>query len=174
MNFEKEQESVKGYCAVVGDLLRHEKVREMHQYPHHRDVDTLYHSVCVSYLTYKICEKMHWHPKEATRAALLHDFYLYNWYTDKHDEWHAVLHPKMACKNAEHYFGALTPRQEDMILCHMWPLHLAPPHSREGFVLTFADKVCAVRDLIGTSKSFAPVYERIFSEVDHGTSADNL
>ena len=157
MNFEKEQESVKGYCAVVGDLLRHEKVREMHQYPHHRDVDTLYHSVCVSYLTYKICEKMHWHPKEATRAALLHDFYLYNWYTDKHDEWHAFLHPKMACKNAEHYFGALTPRQEDMILCHMWPLHLAPPHSREGFVLTFADKVCAVRDLIGTSKSFAPV-----------------
>ena len=42
------------------------------------------------------------------------------------------------------------------------------------FVLTFADKVCAVRDLIGTSKRFAPVYERIFSEVDHGTSADNL
>ena len=174
MNFEKEQESVKGYCAAVGDLLRHEKVREMHQYPHHRDVDTVYHSVGVSYLTYKICEKMHWHPKEATRAALLHDFYLYNWYTDKHDEWHAFLHPKMACKNDEHYFGALTPRQEDMILCHMWPLHLAPPHSREGFVLTFADKVCAVRDLIGTSKSFAPVYERIFSEVDHGTSADNL
>ena len=59
-------------------------------------------------------------------------------------------------------------------MCHMWPLHLAPPHSREGFVLTFADKVCAVRDLIGTSKRFAPVYERIFSEVDHGTSADNL
>ena len=174
MNFEKEQESVKGYCAVVGDLLRHEKVREMHQYPHHRDVDTLYHSVCVSYLTYKICEKMHWHPKEATRAALLHDFYLYNWYTDKHDEWHAFLHPKMACKNAEHYFGALTPRQEDMILCHMWPLHLAPAHSCERFGLIFADKVCAVRDLIGTSKSFAPVYERIFSEVDHGTSADNL
>ena len=130
MQSEKQEEWVRGYCDVVGDLLQHEKVQQMRQYPHHKPVDTLYHSVYVSFLTYRICASLHWHAREAARAALLHDFYLYNWYVDKHDEGHAWYHPKEALKNAEYYFGPLTPMQRDMILSHMWPLHIAPPLAR--------------------------------------------
>ena len=165
MQSEKQAQWGRGYCEAVGDLLTHEKVQQMRRYPHHKPVDTLYHSVYVSFLTYRICTAMHWRAREAPRAALLHDFYLYNWYVDKHEEGHAWYHPKEAVKNAEHYFGPLTPMQRDMILSHMWPLHLMPPRSREGMALTFADKVGAVRDFLRLSKRFEPVYTCIETEM---------
>lgn len=34
-----------------------------------------------------------------------------------------------------------------MILRHMWPLTPIPPSSREGIVLSLADKYCASREM---------------------------
>lgn len=170
---QKQKQWVRGYCDTVGDLLQNEKVQQMGQYPHHKAVSTLYHSVYVSFLTYRICTTLGWHPYEATRAALLHDFYLYNWYVEKHDEYHMWYHPKMAVQNAEQYFGPLQPLQKNMILSHMWPLFVEPPKSREAFVLTFADKIGATRDLLGLSKAFLPIYTYIETEMkQNGFSAD--
>jgi uncharacterized protein len=163
---EKEQKWIDGYCSVVWDLLSHEKVKEMKQYHHHKDVTCHFHSVFVSYLTYKTCTMLNYNTDEATRAALLHDFYLYDWHITKHEEWHALYHPKVAKINAEKYFGNLTEMQSDMILSHMWPLHYAPPKSKEGMILTLADKVCANSDLMGLSVKFLPIYNAINSETE--------
>ncbi len=162
---EKQKKWICGYCDTVADLLAHEKVQEMQTYPHHKAVDTLYHSVNVSFLTYQICSVLRLHTEEATRAALLHDFYLYNWYVEKHGEYHMWYHPKEAVKNAHKYFGALSARQSNMILSHMFPLFVEPPRSCEAFVLTCADKICATRDLLGFSKHFLPVFRAIETEV---------
>ncbi len=70
MQSEKQAQWVRGYCEAVGDLLTHEKVQQMRRHPHHKPVDTLYHSVYVSFLTYRICTAMHWRAPAAPRAAL--------------------------------------------------------------------------------------------------------
>lgn len=94
MNSEKLQQTVVGYCDAVGDLLASDIVQQMRRYPHHKTVSTFWHSVYVSYLTYRVCGGLHLQQREAARAALLHDFYLYNWYVEKHGEYHIWYHPK--------------------------------------------------------------------------------
>ena len=135
MNAEKEKQVINGYCDAVGDLLSSAVVQQMRQYPHHKTVSTFWHSVYVSYLTYRFCGGLHLQQREAARAALLHDFYLYNWYV------------------------------ENMILSHMWPLFVEPPKSKEAYVLTLADKIAATRDLLGLADTFQPMYAQIEREL---------
>lgn len=158
----REEQNIIEYCEIVGDLLSHPKVQEMKLYPHHGKVDTHYHTVYVSYTVFKIAKKRNMPElRDITRAALLHDFYLYDWHTDKdHEELHAWFHPKEALRNAEKYFGEMTKMQREMILYHMWPL-AKMPRSKGGFLLTFCDKHCADMDLIGVSRKFLPIYEEI-------------
>lgn len=165
MNAEKEKQVINGYCDAVGDLLSSAVVQQMRQYPHHKTVSTFWHSVYVSYLTYRLCGGLHLQQREAARAALLHDFYLYNWYVEKHGEYHVWYHPKTAVKNAEAYFGPLTEKQKNMILSHMWPLFVEPPKSKEAYVLTLADKIAATRDLLGLADTFQPMYAQIEREL---------
>lgn len=165
MNAEKEKQVINGYCDAVGDLLSSEVVQQMRQYPHHKTVSTFWHSVYVSYLTYRVCGRLHLQQREAARAALLHDFYLYNWYVEKHGEYHVWYHPKTAVKNAEEYFGPMTEKQKNMILSHMWPLFVEPPKSKEAYVLTLADKIAATRDLLGLADTFKPMYAQIEREL---------
>lgn len=166
MNALKEEKYIAFFCADVCDLLRNEKVMEMKNYPHHGKITTHFHSVYVAYTCHKAAKRLGMNTAELTRAALLHDLYLYNWYTDKHDELHAWYHPKMAVINAEKYVCKLTDKQKDMIYSHMWPLHLMPPKTVEGFILTFSDKHCANMDLIFKSKGFLPIYNEIMRRVD--------
>lgn len=158
---------IEGYCSEVGDLLGNEKVLEMKKYNHHGKISTHFHSVYVSYLSYKIGTRLGVDTRELVRAALLHDLYLYDWHIEKHEEKHAWYHPKMAVKNAEKYVEPLSDKQKDMIYSHMWPLHLMPPKSKEGFVLTFVDKHCANMDIFGLSGSFMPIYNEILKRTEN-------
>ena len=171
MDADKETDYIKDFCSIGADILSHERYTEMKGYNHHGEVSCHFHSVFVAYITYKTCCFTDCNTVEATRAALLHDFYLYDWHIVKHDEYHAFYHPKEARKNAEKYFGALTNLQKDMILSHMWPLHLMPPKYKEGMVLTFADKICAQLDFMKFSEKFKPIYARINETI--GSFADD-
>ncbi|MCR5484077.1 MAG: HD family phosphohydrolase [Clostridiales bacterium] len=162
MNILKEKNWIESYCGEVGDLLKNSKVQEMKNYPHHGKISTHFHSVYVSYIVYKASVKMGADARSIVRASLLHDLYLYDWHTTKHEEKHAWYHPKAAVKNIEKYkVSDLTPMQRDMILSHMWPLHKTPPNSVGGFLLTWADKYCADRELLYHAKGFIPVYNEI-------------
>lgn len=167
MNIIKENDSINQYVELVGDLLKNDVVDTMKQYRHHGDINTHYHSVYVSYTVMKMCNRTkRVDTRETVRAALLHDFYLYEWYTEKHEEKHAWYHPKEAVRNIEKYFGGLTDVQRDMILKHMWPLILTPPKYLEGWILTAADKKCATEDIFKRSGRFKPVYDEICERVN--------
>jgi len=158
----KNEKYIDAYLAAVGDLLRNPAVESMKTYNHHGKIDTHFHSVYVSFTVLKLCEKYHIKNRdEIVRAALLHDFYLYDWHLEKHDEMHAWYHPKAAVKNFESHFGKPTEMQREMILRHMFPLSVKPPNSVGGWLLTLADKHCANEDVFGTSKKFVPLYEEI-------------
>ena len=144
------------------DILDSPGFQQMKQYRHHGDTNTHYHSVFVAYRVCKMCERHYVRgTREIVRASLLHDFYLYEWYTEKHDENHIYYHPKESVKNIEAHFGALTDAQRNMILAHMFPLCRELPHSPGAWLLTAADKQCACADYLGTSQRFRPVYEEI-------------
>ena len=161
MDVNKEKENILEFCEIGRDILTHPRYEEMKEYNHHGDVSCHFHTLFVAYITYKTCLHTDCNTVEATRAAMLHDFYLYNWHIVKHDELHAFYHPKEALKNAEHYFGRLSDLQRDMILAHMWPMHLTPPRSAEGMILTAADKICASFDFMKVSEKFIPIYNKI-------------
>ena len=128
MDILNEQKFIDRYLEYTSDLLTNELVDSMKSYRHHREISTHFHSVYVSYNVLKACEKYNISSaREITRAALLHDFYLYEWYTEKHDENHIFYHPKESVKNIEKYIGKLSAMQKNMILSHMFPTSKVMP-----------------------------------------------
>lgn len=155
---------IDGYIDSVGDLLLTEPVKRMKTFNHHEGVDTHFHSLHVSYRVYSFLNKIDFEKGKAleiTRASLLHDLYLYNWYTDKHNELHAFYHPKESVKNIEKYcLLSLNSMQKDMILRHMFPLGRFP-NSFGGWLLTISDKHCAALELAKKTGSFDKIYDEI-------------
>ena len=167
MNVQKEQKHIELFLALTGDLLADSKVQDMKLYRHHGDVTTHRHSVYVSYTVMQMCAQLHEKDmRTIVRTSLLHDFYLYEWYTEKHEENHIWYHPKMALHNVEEHFRAVSPMQRNMILSHMFPLSNERPASRGAWLLTCADKFCACADYLKASDLFLPVYQEINRRVE--------
>ena len=167
MDLVKERRYIDEFVGLTGDLLSNELVESMKQYRHHQDTNTHFHSVYVSYTVLKMCDKLNVvNTREIVRAALLHDFYLYQWYTEKHDEYHIWYHPKESVKNIEKHIGQLSDVQRNMILSHMFPTCVELPKSKGAWLLTLADKKCATEDYITHSVRFRNVYEEINRRVN--------
>lgn len=167
MNVQKERSNIDLFLSLTGDLLADDTVRSMTQYRHHGDVTTHRHSVFVAYTVMQLCRHMsEAQMRPIVRASLLHDFYLYEWYTEKHEENHIWYHPKQSLQNIEQHFCALSPMQRNMVLSHMFPLAHEAPSSRGAWALTLADKYCASADYLKLSDLFLPVYREINRRVD--------
>ena len=87
--------------------------------------------------------------RATVRAAILHDLFYYDW----HDPamWHrphGYKHPRFALENARVLNPDITPKEENIILRHMFPLTVVPPKYREGWVVTMCDKYCATKELL--------------------------
>jgi uncharacterized protein len=83
------------------------------------------------------------------RAALLHDFFLYDWHTpEKMWSLHGWTHPVLAAENGRKYF-AISDKEASMIRTHMWPWTLLhPPLCREGWIICVADKLCSAAETL--------------------------
>jgi uncharacterized protein len=83
------------------------------------------------------------------RAALLHDFFLYDWHTpDKMWSLHGWTHPVRAVENGRKYF-AISDKEASLIRTHMWPWTLLhPPVCREGWIICLADKLCSAGETL--------------------------
>lgn len=138
------------YLALVGDILAHPSVSQMHQYIQHGDTSCLVHSVHVSYLSYVFCKRHGMDTRSVARAGLLHDLFLYDWHLHhraKGERPHGLEHPKKALMNARAAFS-LTEKEENIILRHMWPLTLTPPRYAEAYVVVWMDKFCTVMEVL--------------------------
>ncbi|MCX7023459.1 MAG: HD domain-containing protein [Spirochaetes bacterium] len=107
------------------------------------------HSLDVARSAYTLARFFSVDPSPCVRAALLHDFFHYNWRTRKFPkgQWHAFEHGKIALSNAERTFGPLSSAERDAIRHHMWPLSLVPPHHAAAWIVTLADKIVTARDI---------------------------
>ena len=137
------------YLEIVRDILANAEYRKLRNFYHHNT--TIYeHLQYVSYISYRMAKALGLDYRSATRGALLHDFFLYDWHT--HDEPdlpknknHGLAHPHIALRNARKHFK-LNRIEEDIIVKHMWPFTLRPPRYMESYVVTFADKFSASRE----------------------------
>ena len=137
----------KEFMENVNPIIIYEKVQRMKQFIQHGNTSCFEHCYMASYYTYFICKKLHLDYKSASKAAMLHDFFLYNWrIKEDYHRLHAFTHGKMACKNACLEFD-LNDKEKEMITKHMWPITVIPPKYKETYILTLVDKYCTMEEL---------------------------
>ena len=133
---------------IVQELIINNKVQEMKNFKQHFNTTCFEHCYVVAYYCYVICKKYNLDYKSATRAAMLHDLFLYDWrIKNGRKNLHAFTHGKIACENACKLFE-LNEKEKDMIIKHMWPVTVAFPRTIEGFILTFVDKYSTISEMV--------------------------
>lgn len=98
----------------------------------------------VSYVAYRLARHWNIDVREAARAGLLHDLFLYD-PKDKtqYEGNQCFAHPVAALKNASR-LTELSDAEADAIVTHMWPLAKKMPRYKVSYVVNVADKLCAV------------------------------
>lgn len=135
------------FAAIIDDLLQDEDVQSMQTLPQHGKACNCYeHSLYVAYLSFLICRKFNLDYVAAARGGLLHDFYLCDWRETSHGLRRLWAHPYMALENAKRKYR-LSAKEEDIIVKHMWPLTRPLPRHKESFVVSMADKLCALLEM---------------------------
>ena len=150
------------FNTITADIMAHPLFQDLRQRSHHGEHNSLYdHSVDTARCAYRLACRFGLREERVeavTRAAMLHDFFLYDWrsechrrYMRRYSGWqrvkrmHAFTHGTLAARRAGRYFP-LDDRQCAAIRSHMFPL--APmPRNSEAWILTMADKMVASREV---------------------------
>jgi uncharacterized protein len=151
------------FHAMIADLLADEKVNQLDLYNQHLNTSRLQHSINVAYLSYQFTKNRNVNVLDTVRAALLHDFFLYEWRSEQPVKGnHISIHPQQALLTAK-TITEVTPLMEDIILSHMWPVGRTKPKSKEAWIVSIADKISTMVELSTQllSKSKKLVYSPI-------------
>ncbi|GMO51856.1 MAG: HD domain-containing protein [Termitinemataceae bacterium] len=133
------------------DILHHCLFLENKKTFSHGAITIYDHCVNVAELSFAIAENIHSSAnidkRCIVRAALLHDFFLYEWHIPGMRYLkHGWAHPAIAAKKARDVF-CISDKEYSCIRTHMWPWTLLhPPHYREGWIISLADKIIALRE----------------------------
>lgn len=138
----------KQYLGCINDLIKTPCVCSMKNIPQHVNVNCLNHSIYVSYISFLISRSLGLDYVASARGGLLHDLFLYDWRKEnKRKKTHLFSHPAVALNNASAMFD-LTEKEKDIIATHMWPLTVKLPKYKESFIVSCADKFCALMELL--------------------------
>ena len=85
------------FLNIIKDIIENDEVKKMKNYRQHAATSCYEHCYNASHYCYLLCKKFNLDYKSCARAAMLHDFYLYDWRVkDVSHKWHAFTHPKKA------------------------------------------------------------------------------
>ncbi len=140
------------YEEILAAIKEHPLVLSMQDYIQHGKTTTFEHAEAVAEAVYRMARRWRGMDIEAlTRAAFLHDFYLYDWHIPNPvhpHRLHGYHHADRALENAVREFG-ISRHEQDMIYSHMWPLNFTRfPKTSEAWVLTLCDKMCSLREIL--------------------------
>ena len=134
------------FFEIIIDIISNDTVRQMKNFRQHCNTSCYQHCMQVAYYTYIACKKMRLDYVSATRAAMVHDLFLYDWRKKYRNVdlpgLHAFVHPKIALKNASKLFD-LNDIEKDVISKHMWPVTFGFPKYMESYIVTIMDKYSA-------------------------------
>ena len=143
------EEEVGEFLEQIRDLYDTDEVQSQKRFHQHSCVNRLDHVRSVTFLSYTLASRFGWDARAAARGAILHDLTYYDWHDPA--RWHrphGFKHPAFALKNARALNREITPLEENIILRHMWPLTPVPPKYKEAWLVSFADKYCAAREML--------------------------
>ncbi|OZG68915.1 HD domain-containing protein [Bifidobacterium eulemuris] len=139
------------------DILAHERMQIQRDCYQHGIVTTYAHSIRVACLAVYFADRLRlWHRvdlRSLIRAALLHDYFLYDWHRWDNGEHrlHGFTHGGRALANAMEDFE-LNHIECDSIANHMFPLTPRPPRYIEGYLVTMADKISATHETVSLER----------------------
>lgn len=141
------------YMNTAQPLLENPMVNKLSMYNHHREKDRLEHVKEVAWISFLCSERFGFDSQAVIRGALLHDLFYYDWLREG-PRLHGFRHHNIALKNARKIIS-LSPKEEDIIKKHMWPLTVIPPRYMESLTVSLVDTFCSARDYFetGTSKN---------------------
>lgn len=141
---------------IINKIIKNRKFKKLKQEKHHYTNDRFDHCLDVAFKTYKICKKFNLDYKNATKAALMHDFFLDNEIARKNKFSKLFQHPKYAIKNANK-IERLNDLEMDIISSHMFPIGGTLPKYKESIIVDFVD------DIVSTKERFKGDYKKIIS-----------
>ena len=134
------------FRTIAMPILHDSKYQNMKKYVAHGHYSVYDHCFRVALFAYSYakCKGIKVDYWSLIRGSLLHDYYLYDWHhTHEGHRLHGFRHPYFALHNAKKRF-TLNKKKVNMILSHMFPLTFWKLLlSKEAWILTYADKVCA-------------------------------
>ena len=137
----------KYFISIISDMIENNTVKQMNDFKQHYETTCFEHCLVASYYCYLLCKKFNLDYISCSRAAMLHDLFLYDWRKRQNGRkgLHAFTHPQTAYDNASKLFD-LNEKEKDIIVKHMWPVTLALPKYKESYILTLVDKYCALNE----------------------------
>ena len=139
---------------IYQSLKNDEKVAKMKEVPMHRGSNCFLHSFRVAkYAVHRGLKHKHVDLEVILYAAILHDYYLYDWRKDKSKKrHHGSRHPYIASELAKKDFD-INDKVAKVIRSHMWPINIKEfPSTREAKILSFSDKHIAIREALCSVK----------------------
>jgi uncharacterized protein len=146
------------YKYAMAELLNHEMLKSLNEYKQHYKYTRLKHSIDVSYYSFYIAKLLGLDYISTAKAGLLHDLCFYEKMKIREKIRMIRQHPKDALKNAQKICN-LTEMECDIILRHMWFLTFKAPKYKEGYIVSFVDKYCAVKEFISSIFSKDIIYK---------------
>lgn len=147
-NLVKVDINIQEFQNIIKDITENSSVLSLKEHVQHMKGSRYEHCYEVAYYTYVLSKKLGLDYISATRGAMLHDFYFYDWRNkgvEGQKHFHAYRHPRIALHNATENFE-LNEVERDIILKHMWPLTVPLPRFSESYIVTLVDKYCATKE----------------------------
>ena len=136
-----------------GNILQSPEFHAIMKQKHHFVSTAGIHSIRVAYFCLLLASILGFfgltlNRRTLVRVALCHDLGM----AGRKERYHTghdccFLHPVNSEVIARKLLPDITYKETDAILMHMFPLSTSHPHSREGWVLTIADKMAAMTDM---------------------------
>ena len=152
MNIMKRIYNDKKFMLISSPILTHKEFIKTKSIVHHGST-RFNHSVKVAYLSYKLSKMLGFDTTAATRAGILHDFFLER--DDKNivtETKMLINHPLIAKKNAIKYFG-VNEKEQNIIESHMFPISNIAPKSKEAWMVSLSDKIVAAFEGVARAKA---------------------
>ncbi len=138
------------FIEKINYIVNTDKYQRLKVFIHHGKTSIYEHSLDVAYHCYEYAKnKKNYNLDDLVLAALFHDYYLYDWHDKKkynRKGLHGFTHPKTSVLNAIRDFN-INKNVQKIMISHMFPLTLFHiPTSKEGWILSFFDKKCALKE----------------------------
>lgn len=164
-HYERQKQLHRQIREAASDIIKSQNFNATKAHIQHGNMTVNNHCMNVAKYSIAISEKLGipCQKEELIRGALLHDYFLYDWHVGdyaKPYKLHGLYHPGRALRNALKEYQ-LTPREQDIIKKHMWPLTVVPPMCREAWIVTAADKWCSLMETFHVHRGHGAISARV-------------